>query len=161
MEDVRPSLIQRKGLWLVGSPRKGKSFFAHNFSENVYHKPPNKWFDGYMDQDTIIVDDIDTSNAEQLVNYLKLWCDPYPFLAEVKGDSTYLCHKTVIVTSNYRIDTLYSDDQLRKALHERYKEVVVLGFRDLIMLGGGVEILTVDPKNCMLTVYLNKNNIFD
>ena len=161
LEAIRPPLIQRKGLWLVGSPRKGKSYFAHNFDDNCYHKPPNKWYDGYSDQRVIIIDDIDKTNAQMLVNFLKLLCDPYPYLSEIKGSSVYLYHGVVICTSNYRIDTLWDDDMLRMAMHERYKEVVVLGFRDLIMLGGGIEILTPNKGNLLDPIYVNKETIFD
>jgi len=158
LEAVRPLCEVRKGIWLVGSPGTGKSLFAHRYGD-VYHKPPNKWFDAYADQKAIIVDDIDSSNAPTLGNYLKLWCDCYPFLAEVKGSSVYLKHKVVIVTSNYRINTLYEDAELRGALHRRFKEVVVLGFRETPE--GMIEIKTPDPNNNMLVIWLNFINILD
>jgi len=156
LEAVRPLNKLRKGIWLVGSPGTGKSLFAHKYDTNVYHKPPNKWFDGYFDQKVIVVDDIDRSNAESLAYYLKLWCDCYPFLAEIKGSAVYLDHEIVIVTSNYRINTLYSDPDLQAALHRRYKEVVVLGFRETPI--GEIEIKTQEG---LITKYFNNTNILD
>lgn len=160
LESVRPLCRNRKGLWLVGQPGKGKSYYAHKFDPNVYHKNPNsKWFDGYNNQSTIVIDDIDRSNASGLGYYLKIWYDPYPILGEIKGSTLYLEHDVVIVTSNYRIDSLYEDPDLRAALHRRYKEVVVLNHRE--NPEGGVDILSPDPENPMLTKWYNNVNIFN
>jgi len=70
----------------------------------------------------------------------------------------YLKHKNVIVTSNYRINTLYDDDDLRAAIHRRYKEVVVLEYRETPI--GEIEIKTVDPDHPMLFKWYNNNTIF-
>jgi hypothetical protein len=158
LEAIRPLCDKRSGIWLVGSPGTGKSLFAHRYGD-VYHKPPNKWFDGYQNQEIIIIDDLDRSNAEKMGYYLKLWCDCYPFLAEVKGSALYLKHKTTIVTSNYRINTLYEDPDLRGSLHRRYKEIVVLGFRETPE--GMIEIKTPDPNHSMRVIWLNFINILD
>lgn len=158
LEAIRPLCDKRRGIFLVGAPGVGKSLFAHRFGD-VYHKPPNKWFDGYQNQKVIIVDDLDKSNAAALGYYLKLWCDCYPFLAEVKGSSLYLKHKVVIVTSNYRINTLYEDPDLRASIHRRYKEIVVLGFRETPE--GMIEIKTPDPNHSMRVIWLNFVNIID
>jgi len=51
-------------------------------------------------------------------------------VGEFKGGSLSLLHRAVIVTSNYRINTLYTDPELQAALHRRYQEIVVLGFQE-------------------------------
>lgn len=158
LEALCPSNQTRKGLWLVGSPGTGKSLFASKFDVPgmVYHKPPSKWFDGYTNQKVVVVDDLDRSNANTLGYYLKIWADHYPLLSEVKGSSIYLHHEIVIVTSNYRIDTLYEDDDMRLALHRRFKEIVVHGYRETPI--GEIEIKT----QCGLqTKWYNNNNIWD
>jgi len=158
-EAVRPDPFEKFNLWLVGSPGTGKSFFANRFNvHSSYNKGPSKWFCGYTNQETIIVDDLDKSNASALGYYLKIWGDRYNILSEVKGGSVYLKHKNVIVTSNYRINTLYDDDDLRAAIHRRYKEVVVLEYRETPI--GEIEIKTVDPDHPMLFKWYNNNTIF-
>lgn len=158
-EGGRPDPCEKLNLWLVGSPGKGKSYFANRFNvHSTYNKPPSKWFCGYVDQETIIIDDVDKSNAAALGYYLKIWGDRYPILSEVKGGSVYLKHKNVIVTSNYRINTLFEDHNLQLALHRRYKEVIVLDYRETPI--GEIEIKTHDPDNPMLFKWLNHNNIF-
>lgn len=157
-EAGRPDPYERKGLYLVGKAGAGKSYFANSFNvDSSYNKPPNKWFCGYTDQKVLIVDDLDKSNAPALGYHLKIWGDRYSILAEIKGGSTYLKHEIVIVTSNYRINTLYEDDDLRMALHRRYKEIIVLDYRETPE--GGIEIKTLGPD--MNYIWLNNTNIFD
>lgn len=157
-EGGRPDPYERLNLWLVGSPGTGKSWFANRFNvHSCYNKPPSKWFCGYTDQEVIIVDDIDRSNAATLGYYLKIWGDRYSILSEVKGGSVYLKHKNLIVTSNYRIDTLFEDADLRQALHRRYKEVVVLDVRETPI--GEIEIKTLGPN--MNFIWLNNITIFN
>lgn len=157
-EANRPGPLKRVGLYLVGSPGTGKSLFANRFNvDSCYNKPPNKWYDAYTDQKILIIDDLDRSNAATLGYFLKIWADYYCILAEKKGGSVYLKHEVVIVTSNYRIDTLYEDEDLRKALHRRYKEVVVLDFRETPE--GILEIKTLGPN--MNYIWLNSTNILD
>lgn len=159
-EAVRPVPFVKSNLWLVGSSGAGKSWFANQFNANsCYNKPPSKWWCGYTDQETVIIDDIDRSNAAALGYNLKIWGDRYNILAEVKGGSVYLKHKNIIVTSNYRINDLYEDHDLRMALHRRYKEIEVFEVRETPI--GSIEIKTRDPNHPMLFKWLNNTNIFD
>lgn len=158
LEAIDPLTVTRKGLWLVGSPGTGKSLFASRFDtiKNVYHKPPNKWWDCYTDQKVVVIDDIDRSNAATLGYYLKIWADHYPLLSEIKGGAVYLKHEVIIVTSNYRIDTLYEDCDLRTALHRRFKEIVVHGYRETPI--GEIEIKTQEG---LITTWYNNLTILN
>lgn len=154
----RQRSFNRRGIYLVGKPGCGKSYYANMFNvESSYNKGPNRWFCGYTNEEVLIIDDLDHSNATVLSYLLKIWADRYSILSEVKGGSVYLQHSTVIVTSNYRIDTLYQDDDLRLALHRRFKEIVVLDWRETPL--GNIEIKTLGPN--MNFIWLNNVNIFD
>jgi len=147
LECYQPSIEFKICYWLVGGPGTGKSRFAYAFIPGeCFIKPPNKWVDGYNEMHKVLViNDLDHSNAAKLAYFLKIWADLYPVLAEVKGGSVYLKHSYVFVTSNYRIDTLYSDPELRAALHRRYKEIVVLDHRETPI--GEIEIKTPITNN--------------
>lgn len=154
----RPLPRLRRGIWLVGSPRTGKSYFASRYSNNGYIKAPNKWWDTYTDQDTVIINDIDESNAAKLAYYLKIWADPYSLLVEVKGSMVYIDPSVIIVTSNYRINSLYRDFSLQTALHERFMEITVLDWRETPI--GQIEIKTHNPHYGVGgEVWLNQTNI--
>lgn len=99
------------GLWLCGAPGLGKSFFAQQFCQqrglSHYLKPCNKWWDGYEDEDIVIIEDVDKVAAKFLTHLIKIWCDEGPFRAETKGASVYIRPRGFIVTSNYTIDFLW------------------------------------------------------
>jgi len=142
LECCLPSITFRNCYWLVGAPGTWKSRFAYAFNPGkTFIKPPNKWVDGWnRDYKNIVINDVDPTNAPKLGYFLKIWADLYPILAEVKGGSVYLTHTHLFVTSNYRINTLYQDEELRFALHRRYKEIVVLEGRETPI--GEIEIKT-------------------
>lgn len=155
LEVENPFAYKRNAIWLVGSAGTGKTRFAHAISTDVYFKNPNRWFDGYHDNEIICVDDVDASNFTGLSYWLKRWGDRYPILGERKHGSLYLKHKVVVVTSNYRIDTLIKrcgcDEELAFALHRRFKEVVVLDHRETPI--GQIEIKTPDRWLNNITIF--------
>lgn len=66
----------------------------------------------------MVIDDLD-SNA--LGHYLKIWADHYPFMAEYKGGSRLIRPDTIIVTSNYHPDELWTDDkEMATAVKRRF-----------------------------------------
>lgn len=153
-----PSSSLRKALWIVGKPRVGKSKFADGLAPDVYFKNPNKWFDGYNDNEIICIDDVDTSNFSNLCYWLKRWADPYRVLGERKHGSLYLKHKTLVVTSNFRIETICEKLQIEPetmlAVSSRFKQVTVFAHRET---PNGIEIKTHALKD----EWLNKDTVWD
>jgi len=163
LEGIPPPEFPVRAFWLMGSPGTGKSRFGHHFwpKDTMFIKDPNKWWDGLTAKHRcVVMDDVDHNNFETLCWFLKVWADRYRRRGETKGGYVWLEHKIFIVTSNYRIETLCKQDmELVGALKRRFKEVVVLDHRENPL--GQVEILTPDPKNHMLTVWLNNVNIME
>lgn len=109
-EDVR-------GVWYYGPPGAGKSHKARTEYPDAYIKAQNKWFDGYVGQDAIILDDFD---CKELGHYLKIWADKWPSSGEIKGGKVNLRHKVFIITSNYHPDELWESHML-EAIKRRFK----------------------------------------
>lgn len=92
--------------WIYGPPRTGKSFGARRDNPGFYSKPCNKWWDGYTNEDVVIIDDVDPDH-KWMQYHLKIWADHYPFIAESKGSSRRIRPKKIIVTSNHHPSDIF------------------------------------------------------
>lgn len=114
-----------RNFWVHGPSGCGKSSTIRKVFGNVYYtKNPSKWWDGYQNQEVIVLDDLDPHHY-MIGYYLKIWCDHYIFCAEVKGGMLSIRPKILIVTSQYTIDQVFSDpnsdQQTRDALNRRFQ----------------------------------------
>ena len=106
-----------RGLWIMGKAGLGKSHFVNVFLKDrfktVQDKNLNKWFDGYVDQKVISIQDIDPNHV-YLLDFMKRWADKWSFAAEVKGSTVVPKHHLLCVTSNHTIDQVFrptTDDE--------------------------------------------------
>lgn len=104
-----PDAQSTTGHWFHGPPRTGKSATARYENPGFYDKPCNKWWDGYMGQESVIIDDLDL-NHRVLGHHIKRWTDRYSFPAEEKGTTLQIRPRKVVITSNYTPEEIWSDD---------------------------------------------------
>lgn len=98
---AKPSMRTVTVYLLVGPTGTGKTWSAVHSNpvlEDVYIKDPaTKWWDGYVGQSTVILDDfLGTMDYSYLLRLL----DTYPMQVETKGSHTYLSFSTLWITSN-------------------------------------------------------------
>lgn len=108
------------GLWIFGASGCGKTRTVLSQYSQCYIKPRNNWWDGYQQEEIVLVDDMDVFDRA-LGGKLKHWADFAPFIAECKGSSRRIRPKRLIVTSQYQIEQIWEDAETRDALRRRFK----------------------------------------
>lgn len=121
-DDINPD-AGKIGLWYYGTTGCGKTFAATTEYPDSYRKcANNKWWDGYQDEDSVLIDDLDKSH-HYMGFHLKIWADRYSFIAETKGSSRYVRPSKIIVTSNWHPNEIWSESQTLEPILRRFKVV--------------------------------------
>jgi len=123
---IKESRLSLDNTWCVGEPGTGKSKWVRDFYgvDNIYYLMPNnpKWWDGYVGQSVVCVEDIGPEHAIQMGWVLKVVGDWYPFNVEIKNDMLIgIRPLTVICTSNCTIEQVFGGGPGVAALVRRFR----------------------------------------
>jgi hypothetical protein len=121
------------GVWIHGLAGCGKSREARTTFPENYPKAISQWWDMYVDQRVVILEDVSPFHVKY-GDQLKIWADEYKFIADFKGKSRLIRPKLFIVTSQYKIEDIWRDEETRAALNRRFTVVNKLE-RDVMVLG--------------------------
>lgn len=82
---------------LQGPTGTGKSKWAMDNFPSAYWKQRSNWWDGYVGQESVVLDEFYGWLPFDLL--LRL-CDRYPLMVETKGGQTQFAAKTIVITTN-------------------------------------------------------------
>jgi len=103
-----PELQEYNSEWIWGPSGHGKSTLARDENPNSYPKMLNKWWDGYKEGMTALLEDIDPVSSKHLAHHCKIWLDKFDFVAEAKGDTRRIRPPKVVITSQYTIEQCFN-----------------------------------------------------
>jgi hypothetical protein len=117
------------GYWVYGTTGSGKSRWAHSLSpESTYSKDPmTKYFCGYNQQETVILDDY-RPNAEMSFSFLLRLADRYPINVQTKFGNVEFNSQRIVITTPHDIETTFAhlsflkEGQLQQ-MKRRFKEL--------------------------------------
>jgi len=111
------------GEWCYGVTNARKSTTVRTENPGLYVKHADKWWDHYMGEETVLIEDVDLDDAKFLRRWLKIWADRWTFPAEVKGSYLKAIRpKKIIITSQFSIDSMWKDEETRGAMKNRFVE---------------------------------------
>ena len=96
--------------WLYGKAGTGKTRYVIDNYTDVYIKDHTKWWNGYRQQEVILIDDFDSHLWEFRVLLLVL--DRYPYQGEYKGGYIHVNSPIIYVTCEFHPSHYWKDNDL-------------------------------------------------
>lgn len=110
-------------VWISGVTGAGKSRYVRETYPDFYWKSMSKWWDGYANEDVVVLDDFAPEHGKFLGYYLKIWADHYVFNGEVKGGMLSIRPGVIVVTSQYKLYDCFEEAETITAMRRRFKEI--------------------------------------
>lgn len=115
--DTPPEVI-----WIWGKTGVGKTRWAFDEHKTVYVKDGTQWWNGYTQQEAIIIDDFD--GKWPIRDFLRL-LDRYPYQGQTKGGYVQINSPYIYVTSDTRPDAYWGLD-LWSQVERRLSNIICL-----------------------------------
>jgi len=117
----KPRDFKTEVIFIYGPSGSGKSRYAWETWPNAYPKDGSIWWDGYQNQDTVIIDDF-KFDPKQREDYLKLF-DRYPYQVQYKGGYIAFNSRRIVITSSQDLEHAIHEDPETNAYREFFRRI--------------------------------------
>ena len=113
-------------MWYWGLTGVGKTEKATEYTPTYYIKDGTQWWNGYEQQETIIIDDFD--GRWPFRDLLRL-LDRYPYQGQTKGGYVKINSNNIIITCEFPPDKFWEGNTLNQITRriDKIKEVILAG----------------------------------
>jgi len=102
-----------KIFWRWGSTGVGKTRYVWDNYDDIYKKDMSKWWDGYEQQEVILIDEFE--KWWDFRDFLQL-IDRYPEQGQIKGGYVKINSKICFITSEYHPDHYFKDTEFDQVM---------------------------------------------
>lgn len=118
----KPRTEMPKVFWIWGDSGSGKTRFAVGQHKDHYIKDLTQWWDGYDQNEAIIIDDFDIKEYKPGMKDLLRLLDRYQYQGQYKGGYVHINSPYIYVTAIEHIDQMFpihnkEHAQIRRRLH--------------------------------------------
>nr|QXP07606.1 MAG: replication associated protein [Arizlama virus] len=126
--------------WLYGKTGSGKTKYVYDKHKDVYMKGCNKWWDGYQQNECIVIDDYKITVDLDFKELLRI-TDRYPYSGETKGGSVKINSQYIYITHTLPPSEVfgYADDNGDFIKQLLRRMTVVCTSDGLSVSGGGLK----------------------
>lgn len=114
--------------WVWGSTGVGKTKYAVELCKSFYMKDGTKWWDGYEQQECIILDDYEWDEKRESFRYLLRLLDRYKFQGETKGSYVKINSREIVITCEHPPSHFWGGGMLAQILR-RCDQVITFAQR--------------------------------
>lgn len=112
--------LKKHNHWIYGRAGVGKTRTVVEKHPGYYEKDKSKYWNGYTNQEVVLIDDLEKAETFMLGN-LKKWCQHKEFQAEDKfGQMRRIRPQKIYVTSNWHPNDIWTEPVEQEALARRF-----------------------------------------
>lgn len=103
--------------WYYGPTGTGKSRLVHEMHPVYYSKNETRWWDGYENEEVVIIDEFDSKHIDNMgISYILRLFDRYPMKVEVKGGTVEFNSKLILITSHHHPRIYFPEGRIEELL---------------------------------------------